>query len=412
MNLSKISKKTPHADSRQTLESMHEEKLKEFEEYYAQLPKKKIMLDRLKQKASTLPQKTRPNKYAEKLVERMQLKEQIDKLEEEIYLMEIRDEESKYLVKAAPFLYEYSLESKKSAESFHSNAGTNEDDQSLDGDYEEQDTVHDLPSSIYDHNPAQVSNLESYIETSSMSKKGRICEDYAATCLGHAIHPNKIQKYEQLYCNECKQHKILDIKEALAVCTGCGVTITYQDADTHTEFSEEIEMLSPFAYKRINHFKEWLSQLQAKESTAPSKEVVDMLLVELKKDRVTDIADITHKRIKGYLKKLRLNKQYEHTPALINRLCGIKPPVISKKLEAKLVSMFEEIQKPFEKYCPKNRKNFLSYSYTLHKMCQLLGEDELLPCFSLLKSREKLYLQDSIWKGICEDMRWRYYPSI
>ena len=69
--------------------------------------------------------------------------------------------------------------------------------------------------------------------------------------------------------------------------------------------------------------------MQAKETTTPSQEVVDLLLMELKKDRITDIKDITHKRIKGYLKKLRLNKQYEHTPALISKLCGLPPPTIS-----------------------------------------------------------------------------------
>lgn len=413
MNLSRISKKTPHADSRQTLESLHELKLKEFEEYYAQLPEKRMLLERLKQKALSLPQKTQSNKYAEKITERIQLKEQIDELEREIEKMETREDETKYLLKASPFLYDYYLESKKSLEAVsepcealsRKASVVSEDTQSLDGDYDE----------LFETPRGEIRGglgLESFIETSQITQKGRICDEYAAACLGHGNSYNKLHNYDQLYCEDCEQHRVLDIKEAIALCTSCGVTVKYQDAQTHTEFSEEIEILSPFAYKRINHFKEWLSQLQAKESTAPSQEVVDLLLIELKKDRVTNISDITHKRIKGYLKKLRLNKQYEHTPALINRLCGVKPPVISKKLETKLVSMFEEIQKPFEKYCPKSRKNFLSYSYTLHKMCQLLGEDELLPCFPLLKSREKLYLQDSIWKGICEDMRWRYYPSI
>jgi hypothetical protein len=29
-----------------------------------------------------------------------------------------------------------------------------------------------------------------------------------------------------------------------------------------------------------------------------------------------------------------------------------------------------------------------------------------------LKSREKLYEHDLIWKGICADLRWEYLPSI
>jgi len=58
------------------------------------------------------------------------------------------------------------------------------------------------------------------------------------------------------------------------------------------------------------------------------------------------------------------------------------------------------------------RKNFLSYSYVLHKFCQLLELDHLLKHFPLLKSREKLHQQDKIWKLICRDLQWEYIPSI
>jgi hypothetical protein len=70
--------------------------------------------------------------------------------------------------------------------------------------------------------------------------------------------------------------------------------------------------------------------------------------------------------------------------------------------------MFGQIQKPFEKHCPENRKNFLSYSYVLYKFCELLGEDEYLPCFPLLKSKEKLYKHDIIWKEITADLGWQW----
>ena len=152
--------------------------------------------------------------------------------------------------------------------------------------------------------------------------------------------------------------------------------------------------------------------MQAKESTTPNDEIINKLLLELKKERITDTSLITHKRIKGYLKKLRLNKQYEHVSAIIDKLCGIPPPIISRKLENKLIQMFEEAQRPFEKYCPKDRSNFLSYSYTLHKMCEILGEDQLIPCFPLLKSREKLYTHDKVWKGICSDLGWEFKASL
>lgn len=87
-------------------------------------------------------------------------------------------------------------------------------------------------------------------------------------------------------------------------------------------------------------------------------------------------------------------------------------PKLTAALEDRLKAMFAEIQEPFKRNCPPQRKNFLSYGYTLYKMCELLGEDELLRYFPLLKSNEKLYAQDQIWKKICRDLRWEFIPSV
>ena len=112
------------------------------------------------------------------------------------------------------------------------------------------------------------------------------------------------------------------------------------------------------------------------------------------------------------LKKLKKNKYYEHVPHIINRLNGIPPPIMSRETEEELRRMFKEIQIPFHKYCPKARKNFLSYSYVLHKFVQLLELDEFLPCFMLLKSREKLHQQDLIWNKICKHLNWQFIKSL
>ena len=112
------------------------------------------------------------------------------------------------------------------------------------------------------------------------------------------------------------------------------------------------------------------------------------------------------------LKKLKYNKYYEHIPHIINIINGKRAPVLTRQYEEQLRMMFKEIQTPFMKHCPDNRKNFLSYAYVLHKFCQLLELDDLLPYFPLLKSREKLLQQDKIWKLICKDLNWQYIPSI
>ena len=150
----------------------------------------------------------------------------------------------------------------------------------------------------------------------------------------------------------------------------------------------------------------------AQENTEIPQSVVDAVKAEFKKARATTRAEIKPTKVREFLKKLKLNKWYEHTNAICNILNGVPPPKLSSDLEDRLKAMFAEIQGPFEKNCPPNRKNFLSYGYTLYKFCELLGEDALLRYFPLLKSSEKLYAQDQIWKKICKDLSWEYIPSV
>ena len=161
--------------------------------------------------------------------------------------------------------------------------------------------------------------------------------------------------------------------------------------------------------KKLN---EILSQCQAKESTEISKDVYDSILVEIGKRKITNLARLSPHNMREILKKLRLHKYYEHIPHIINKLNGLPPPTMSRSTEDKIRQMFKTIQEPFAKYCPKDRKNFLSYNYVLHKFCELLMLDQFLPCFPLLKSREKLQQQDKIWEKICDHLGWEFIESI
>ena len=85
---------------------------------------------------------------------------------------------------------------------------------------------------------------------------------------------------------------------------------------------------------------------------------------------------------------------------------------MSSELEEKLCNLFNEIQKPYAKYCPKDRVNFLNYYYTLYKLCELINERSFLPYFPMLKDREKRIEQDQIWKKICEELGWKFIPTL
>ena len=218
--------------------------------------------------------------------------------------------------------------------------------------------------------------------------------------------------YDLENCPYCFGRLVLKNVDSLLICEDCGYTDSIIINSEKISYKDPPRESSYFAYKRINHFNEWLAQFQAKETTDIPEEVYKGILVELKKNKFINVQELSYKNMREILKKLKYNKYYEHIPHIINMINGKKAPILTRQYEEQLRNMFKEIQTPFMQHCPENRKNFLSYSYVLHKFCELLELDHLLIYFPLLKSREKLQQQDKIWLKICGTLMWEYIPSI
>jgi len=247
----------------------------------------------------------------------------------------------------------------------------------------------------------------------SRLKKGDIYELYQANNNKNFIPEKYCRKSDDIrVCSSCGAEATLIPNDAILFCESCGWEERILIDVDLPGMKEQSKDSSYFNYRKINHFNEWLAQFQAKETTDIPAEVYDLILLELRKEKRRNIADLKPKTLREILKRLNMNKYYEHIPHIMNRLNGIPPPRLSPETEEVLRSMFRDIQTPFMKYCPPWRKNFLSYSYVLHKFCKILGKDEFLSCFPLLKSREKLYEMDKVWKMICEDLGWEFHRSI
>jgi len=254
-------------------------------------------------------------------------------------------------------------------------------------------------------------NIVQNFKEEKFISRDKLLEDYLTK-----IHPECIKQIikEDTYgeCPDCETEMVFSQNEAMFTCVNCGSQqFILMDSDKPS-YKDPPREVSYYAYKRINHFNEWLAQFQAKESTDIPQNVFDSILVELKKERILDTNNIKGVKIREILKKLKLNKYYEHVPHIINRLNGQNAPIMNREIEEKLRYMFKEIQPSFQKYCPAGRNNFLSYSYVLYKFCELLELDEYLPCFPLLKNRDKLYIQDKIWEKICDELKWQFIRSI
>lgn len=304
------------------------------------------------------------------------------------------DEAFEYMLKAIPFIKEYTR------------------------DEDEEHTV-----------KKKASHLDEYgfHVTSTQSKKDVFCRYMAELESDYSYMfeqqpktkaTNRGTNRTEWECQECGGvSKIFVQAEAQLVCPSCGISESYIEINQNNlSFDEQVtsQVNNHCAYKRVNHFSEWINALQGRETTHIPDEVLDAVRLEFKKHRIKDVNEITPVQVKKHLKKLRLSKWYEHVHAICQAL-GTSPPTLSPTLESMLKNMFAEIQAPFNKHVKRvapTRKNFLSYAYVLYKFCELLGETDLMQHFSLLKSSEKLHQMDQIWKEICKELQWEFVPSL
>lgn len=217
---------------------------------------------------------------------------------------------------------------------------------------------------------------------------------------------------------ECGAPVVSDHAQWDTVCTACGV-VARMDLDfggdnpgsvSHAQ-RDGLTRINHMAYKRANHFSEWLNVMQGRENKEIPPEVIDAVRCELRKNRVTSRDDITALRVRGILKKAGLSSYYDNMYRIAHMVGGPPPPSFSPTFEAQLKTMFVRCQEPFEKAKPPERKNFLSYGYTIYKFCELLGADHALRDLMLLKSTEKLHVQDEIWRKMCAILKWEFIPS-
>jgi predicted RNA-binding Zn-ribbon protein involved in translation (DUF1610 family) len=241
------------------------------------------------------------------------------------------------------------------------------------------------------------------INTNTNTNKVALLEKYCQRIDGIRINrddgSNRIK-----YCAECNIEKILDMTESAYICPCCG--------DSEMIILDEDRQIKDYSpYRRLNHFREWLNQFQAKQSPDIPEQVFIDIVKELNKNRITDLSTLNKKNMKNILKKLQYNIYYEHVAYIINKLNNLPPPKITRDMEKLFISMFFKIQDPWELHKKPTRKNFLSYSYVLHKFCELLDLDHLLDCFPLHKDSDKIMENDQIWKKICNHLNWEYISS-
>ncbi len=359
-----------------TLENKHRLKLKEFENEkdglvnlqneLSNISAEIIELDKIREKFTNIEQNKRAN-----------LLDLKDEIENKLFLLKNNIQEMDYYDKTGDLLVSYY--------------------NIKDNDFEASESKNILSflckKKIVDEKPKNEKPVN----------KTELFEKYCQITEGIRVNPDDGSKRLK-YCLECKIEKILNLVESSYICPLCGdMEVIIIDEDV------QIKDYSP--YKRLNRFREWLNAFQAKQSPEIDEQIYRDIINELNRKRITDLSTLDRTKMRTILKKLKYNNLYEHIHYIINKLSGLPPPKITRDMEKMFIRMFLMIQEPWMKHKPVDRKNFLSYSFVLHKFCELLELDHLLECFPLHKQLDILMENDSIWKKICNDLNWDFISS-
>jgi hypothetical protein len=445
MNMRPKKKQNGRGDKRVTIDAKHNEQVKNFKSVKKTVPELETHIKELSQEIDVLEGeikyvKKTSNDYIKLSNQKMRYEDEIQEIEQKISTIMDDQNEYDYYLSAGPYVIQYFVTKDNiskgeivASKTIDKSKKKPYDKNILDFFVEQNKNKfnNDDSSKISPKVVEQKINSISFAEGKKKSPKktktkkedsfdnklksmplDKINDKYMNIIDNNYISKNLIEESDIDYCYECQMEMKLHHSDGRMVCLGCGITqriLVESDKQSCKDPPKEIVCMG---YRRINHFRECVAQVQAKETTDIPDELYDQIIFELKKERFHNMAELTTDKLKDILKKIKKNKYYEHIPHIINQLNGLPPPTYSKELQVILDRMFNEIQIPFQKYRPKNRKNFLSYSYVLYKFFELLEMNDYCKNFNLLKSREKLYAQDLMWKKITKALGWRFIKSI
>lgn len=378
-----------------TLEAKHKKILADFHKQRKQLPDKEKMLQSIRKKLDKLNAKSIVELDEDTLdqIHKLELKEK--KVEREISDIKNNSNITDYYNTTGDILFQY-----------YDSYNIDSLDDQLSTDSSNSDDIRAGQQSILNF-----VNKEDNKEATVQHKRKKLLEKYLYRVDKNYI---KMDDKDETYikCPYCNRERTLNTAESLLECHKCGITdFIYIDCDKPS-YKDPPPEQSNYAYKEINHFKEWLAYAQAKESTEIPSEIFHKILLEIKKSKIKNLAKLTKNKIREFLRKIKYAKYYEHSPLILMKLTNMRPIRISDHLEKKLIDMFTEVLMVYRQVKPDDRTNFFSYSYILYKFLELLEFDEYKVYFTLFKGNENLKKQDKTFTKICKILRWQFIPSI
>ena len=193
------------------------------------------------------------------------------------------------------------------------------------------------------------------------------------------------------------------------MCYECGVFFEKPVFEVHDLQNYNVQQKRD--YKKLDHFKEVFNQFQGKEMREIPEVVIQSVREKLPEnlEQITDLTGINITRI--IWRKSNLSKYNENAHCIWAMASNRQPPYIKKLVEDKLIRHFKAIAQVYEPLKGDKRNSFMNYYYVLYKLLHLMKEFELLNYVLLLRTKQRIREHDRMWRRICDELDWSYYPT-
>ena len=202
------------------------------------------------------------------------------------------------------------------------------------------------------------------------------------TCINYwnANGKPNFKYYVENICTSCN----IEMKQSDEgyVCNNC-FFISHDIIDNSRDGHND--RITTTSYLRISYFKKTINQLNGRCTMKICNNIMEIIK---KRIEIEKIEIINYTIIKQLLKKLKLKKYIDQIVHIMSIL-GINIIQMPDTLIDKLCTIFQSLQIPFQKYCPKIRSNFFPYHFIIYKLLLYLGESQYIKHVPFLKNIEK-----------------------
>ena len=228
-----------------TLDNKHNELLEKFNKNETEI------IPILKKKIMDLKSKLRNEKL--NISDKLDLKDEIKEYKEQIKKLE--KEKKDYFLNNSKYIFDYFENKKEISE------GTNKTK---------------ILNSFFKTKDEKVTDEKNIINSTNLQKY-MINNNEKYYDINNYIYDTNI-------CKNCNKGELIPVEnEGIVICDKCHVSVKYIVEHDKPSYKEPPKEVCFYAYKKINHFKEILSQFQGKESTQIPEEVIENIRIKLKK---------------------------------------------------------------------------------------------------------------------------------